>query len=159
MVSLSHMLIEILLDSPTFHKMAKLKTKVNDDNVEEFIYSIENKQRRSDALDVLQFMKDLSHETPKMWGTSIVGYGQYHYVYESGREGDWMRFAFSPRKQSMTFYIMSRFEEYPDLLKKLGKHKLGKACLYINKLDDVDKTVLKEIISKSLDASYTKYPK
>lgn len=137
--------------------MAGLKTKLNDGNVEDFINSIENDQRRSDALQVLEFMKELSTDPAKMWGMSIVGYGQYHFEYKSGKEADWMRFAFSPRKQNMTFYIMSRFQEYPDLLQKLGKHRLGKACLYINKLDDVDKTVLKDIISKSLAASHAKY--
>ena len=85
-----------------------------------------------------------------MWGDSIVGLGSHHYKYESGREGDWFQIGFSPRKQNLTIYFMDGFENYEDLLKKLGKYKLGKSCLYINKLEDVSITVLKELISESM---------
>ncbi|MCO5207271.1 MAG: DUF1801 domain-containing protein, partial [Anaerolineae bacterium] len=90
-------------------------------------------------------------EPGALWGTSIVGFGTYHYKYASGREGDWFVTGFSPRKQNMTLYIMPGFEQYNDLLSKLGKHKTGKSCLYINKLDDVDLDVLRELVAQSAD--------
>ena len=103
-------------------------------------------------------MKRVTDERPKMWGTSIVGYGSYHYVYASGREGDFLVAGFSPRKQALTLYIMSGFSGHQALMKKLGKHKTGKSCLYIKKLDDVDLEVLEELISRSVSFVQKKYP-
>jgi len=102
-------------------------------------------------------MKQISSEEPKMWGTSIVGFGNYHYKYESGREGDFMKVGFSPRKTSLTLYIMPGFKRYDDLMEKLGKYKTGKSCLYIKKLEDVDQDVLKELICSSFDHMTKKY--
>ena len=130
--------------------MAELKTKQNDQNVDEFLQAISNERRREDCYAVLELMKKVTGEEPKMWGDSIVGFGTYHYKYASGREGDMPVTGFSPRKQNLTLYIMSGFEEFNDLLNKLGKYKTGKACLYINKLEDVDLSVLQEIVTKSV---------
>ncbi len=130
--------------------MAELKTKVNDANVIEFLNSIENEKRKADSFKVLELMKSITKEEPEMWGDSIVGFGRYKYKYASGREGEWFLCGFSPRKQSLTLYIMSGFSKFENILSKLGKHKTGKGCLYINKLEDVDKKVLKELISSSV---------
>jgi hypothetical protein len=95
-------------------------------------------------------MKKITKEEPKMWGPSIIGFGSYHYKYASGREGDFFLTGFSPRKQSLTLYIISGFKRYDELMKKLGKHKTGSSCLYINKLEDVDMKVLKTLITESV---------
>ena len=100
---------------------------------------------------MLRIMEEIVGEPPKMWGGSIIGFGSYHYKYASGREGDWMLTGFSPRKQSLTLYIMSGFSRYDELLSKLGKYKTGKSCLYIKKLEQVDAAVLKELIAASVD--------
>ena len=131
--------------------MAELKTKPNDGNVDVFLNSVENERKRQDSFKILELMKEVTGEEPKMWGTSIVGFGSYHYKYASGREGDWFVTGFSPRKQSLTLYIMSGFTEYESLLGDLGKHKTGKSCLYINKLDDVNLEVMRELVQKSID--------
>ena len=130
--------------------MAELKTKPNDGDVAAYLNSVENKKRREDSFKILEIMKEVTEEEPVMWGGSIVGFGSYHYVYESGREGDWFLTGFAPRKQSMTLYIMAGFDNYDALLGKLGKHKTGKSCLYINKIEDVDVPTLKELIRQSL---------
>ena len=130
--------------------MAELKTKKNDASVLDFLNAVENEQRRTDALRVDAIMRELTGEEPKMWGTSIVGYGDYHYTYASGREGDWMQVGFSPRKASLSLYIMSGFKGHDDILSRLGKFKTGKGCLYVNKLADVDESVLRELITASL---------
>jgi len=130
--------------------MAELKTKVNKASVSEFLNSIEDDAVRKDCKEIAKIMKEVTKEKPKMWGTSIVGYGSYHYKYASGREGDWFVTGFSPRKQTITLYIMSGFDRYNELLKKLGKHATGKSCLYIKRLADVDKKVLKELIKESV---------
>ena len=129
--------------------MSELKTKKNEASVEGFLKSVENEKRREDSFVVLDLMKEVTSEKPTMWGTSIVGFGSYHYKGASGREGDWMKVGFSPRKQNMTLYIMDGFGSYDSLLDKLGKYKTGKSCLYINKLEDVDQTVLRELIKQS----------
>jgi hypothetical protein len=95
-------------------------------------------------------MKQVTGEEPEMWGESIVGFGSYHYKYKSGREGDWFVTGFSPRAQNLTLYIMSGFDEYDQLMSRLGKYKTGKSCLYITKIDDVDQEVLKELVNKSV---------
>ena len=130
--------------------MVELKTKRNDASVEEFLKSVENEQRRADCLELLELMTELSGEKPKMWGKSIVGFGSYHYVYASGREGDWFLTGFSPRKQDLTLYIMSGFPKFEPLLAKLGKFKHGVSCLYLKRLSDVDRKVLAELIEASL---------
>lgn len=129
---------------------AELKTKPNEANVEKFLNGVENKKRREDAFIVLGLMKKITKEEPKMWGPSIIGFGDYHYKYESGREGDWFLTGFSPRKTNLSLYIMAGFNEYDDLLKKLGKYKTGASCLYVNKLEDIDMKVLQELITKSV---------
>jgi hypothetical protein len=130
--------------------MAELKTKVNDASVEEFLKGIDDKTKRDDAFQILEMMKKVTKSEPKMWGTSIVGFGDYHYKYESGREGDYFLTGFSPRKQNLTLYITGGFEEHGELLDKLGKYTLGKGCLYIKKLEDVDTNVLGELVERSV---------
>lgn len=126
--------------------MAELKTKVNEQSVTKFLNSIADKQRRQECLTVLEMMKKATKTEPKMWGSSIVGFGKYHYVYASGREGDWFLTGFSPRKQSLTLYIMGGLSAHEALLQKLGKHKTGKGCLYVNKLEDLDLPTLRKLI-------------
>lgn len=126
--------------------MAELKTKVNEQSVTKFLNSITDKQRRQECLTVLEMMKKATKTEPKMWGSSIVGFGKYHYVYASGREGDWFLTGFSPRKQSLTLYIMGGLSAHEALLQKLGKHKTGKGCLYVNKLEDLDLPTLRKLI-------------
>ena len=137
--------------------MAENKTKKNQASVKAFLDSVEHPQRRKDARELLALMKQITGKRPKMWGPSIVGFGEYHYKYESGREGDMLATGFSPRKQALSLYIMSGFSQYGALLKKLGKFKTGKSCLYVNKLDDVDKDVLAEMIKKSYEHITAKY--
>ena len=131
-------------------KNADVKTKVNDASVAAFLKKVDDEQKRNDAFEILKIMQQVTKEEPKMWGSSIVGFGSYHYKYESGREGDWMLTGFSPRKQNLTLYLMGGFDVEKDLLKKLGKHKTSVGCLYIKKLDDVDKKVLKELVTESV---------
>ena len=137
--------------------MSDLKTKPHDGNVEAFLNGVEHDKRREDSFVVLEMMKRITGEAPKMWGPSIVGFGDYHYKYESGREGDMFLTGFSPRKQSLTLYIMSGFHHYDELLQRLGKHKTGKSCLYINKLEDVDLNVLKEMVRESVKMMKERY--
>jgi hypothetical protein len=131
-------------------KNAEVKTKVNEASVEGFLNSVADEQARKDSFEILKMMKQVTKEEPKMWGASIVGFGSYHYKGASGREGDWMLIGFSPRKQNLTLYLMHGFEVHQDLLKKLGKHKTSMGCLYIKKLEDVDKKVLKELVAESV---------
>jgi Domain of unknown function (DU1801) len=128
--------------------MAELKTQITKASVDKFLQGIRDEKKGEDCYQVLKIMKKATKSEPKMWGTSIVGFGDYHYKYASGRENDWFMTGFSPRLQSLTLYAMGGFDS--ELLKKLGKHKTGKGCLYINKLEDVDKKVLKELIAKSV---------
>ena len=130
--------------------MAELKTKLNDKSVLKFINSVPDEKKRRDSHTILEIMKNITKEEPRMWGDSIVGFGSYHYKYESGREGDWFLTGFSPRKQNFSVYIMSGFKEYGELLKKLGKHKTSKSCLYFKSLDELDIKTLKELIKKSV---------
>lgn len=131
--------------------MSALKTQKNDASVEAFLSTVEHERKREDCQEILELMRRVTGEKPAMWGDSIVGFGEYHYKYASGREGEWFLTGFSPRKQNLTLYIMSGFDEYEDLLKKLGKYKTGKSCLYINKLEDVDLDVLAELVKKSVN--------
>lgn len=126
--------------------MAELKTKPNAQSVAKFLSNITDKQRRQDCLTVLEMMKRATKAVPQMWGSSIVGFGRYHYVYASGREGEWFLTGFSPRKQNLTLYVMGGLTPHRALLQKLGKYKTGKGCLYINALDDVDLPTLRKLI-------------
>jgi len=135
-----------------------LKTQKNKASVESFLNAVEPEQRKQDAFAVLELMKKITGEEPAMWGSSIVGFGSYHYVYASGREGDWMRIGFSPRKTALTLYIMSGFAKYDELMDKLGKYKTGKSCLYIKKLEDVDIKVLTQLMKESLKYMKKTYP-
>ena len=139
--------------------MSELKSVRTNESVEAFIDTIENDTRRADALGLLAIFARTTGMKPAMWGESMIGYGQYHYKSErSSQEGDWPLVAFSPRKQSLTVYIMAGFGAYEPLLGKLGKHKTSVSCLYINKLSDVDTAVLSEIISLSVDEMRRRYP-
>jgi hypothetical protein len=128
---------------------ADLKTKKTQASVSNFIDSIEDEKRREDCRRLVDIMKKATKAEPKMWGSSVVGFGDYHYKYESGRENDWFVAGFSPRKDSLTLYFMTGIEPYKQLLSRLGKHKTGKGCLYIKTLDDVDVTVLTKLVSTS----------
>ena len=131
-------------------KKAELKTKVNEASVEGFLNSVKEEAVRKDCFEIMKMMKQVTKEEPRMWGSSIVGFGSYHYKGASGREGDWMLTGFSPRKQNLTLYIMGGFDTQAGLLKKLGKFKTSVGCLYIKELADVDKKVLKELVQKSV---------
>lgn len=125
----------------------ELKTKVNDASVVDFLNKVESEQKKADAFVLLDLFTEITKEEAKMWGGSIIGFGQYHYKYASGQEGDWMRVGFSPRKANLTLYILCYNQNnFQELLDKLGKYKAGKGCLYINKLADVDIAVLKQLI-------------
>ena len=136
---------------------AKNKTVASGADAEAFINGLEHNKRKQDSQWLLQVMQDICSEPPVLWGPSIVGFGDYHYKYESGREGDFFRVGFSPRKQNLTVYVMPGFSEVEDLLEKLGKHKTGKSCLYINKLEDVDTDVLKKIVERSYQIMNERY--
>ncbi len=131
--------------------MAENKTQRNDGDVMAYLESVENKRRREDSLALLKMMEEATGEPAEMWGTSIVGFGSYHYRYESGREGDMMLTGFAPRKASLSLYIMGGHERYEALMAKLGKHRTGSSCVYINKLADVDLDVLRELIVESVE--------
>lgn len=130
--------------------MAENKTKATRASVTRFINSIEDKQKRADARKVAAMMRKATGKRAKMWGSSIVGYGIYHYKYASGREGDFMITGFSPRKQALTVYILAGFRQFDALMSKLGKFKTGKSCLYIKRLSDVDEKVLERLIAGSV---------
>ncbi|MGI9384131.1 MAG: DUF1801 domain-containing protein [Methyloligellaceae bacterium] len=137
--------------------MAELKTRATDASVEAFLDGIDHDRKRRDACVINDMMRRITGYEPKMWGPSIVGFGSYHYKYESGREGDYLLTGFSPRKSALTIYIMPGFSQYHDLMGKLGKHKTGKSCLYVNKLDDIDLATLEELIQLSVDFMKQKY--
>lgn len=125
----------------------EIKTKATDASVEAFLASIENETRRSDGESLLEMFARATGEPPRMWGPAIIGFGDSIYRYPDGREMDWMTVAFSPRKQNLTLYVICESPKQPELLGKLGKHKVSKACLYINKLADVDLKVLEKVIA------------
>ncbi|MEM7124012.1 MAG: DUF1801 domain-containing protein [Pseudomonadota bacterium] len=137
--------------------MADIKTTRNDASVDAFLSGVDNEKRREDCQAVVDMMRRLTGEAPAMWGPSIIGFGSYHYTYDSGREGDFFLTGVSPRKQALTVYIMPGFSSYDGLMTKLGKHKTGRSCLYIKKLEDVDLGVLEELITKSVAWMRKKY--
>lgn len=130
--------------------MAELKTKLTDASVNDFLDSLKDEQVRQDCWAITEIMRKATNAEPKMWGSSIVGFGSYHYKYASGREGDWMQTAFSPRKQNITLYLSSGFEGRDELLAQLGKHSCGKGCVYIKRLSDVHLPTLKKLVKASV---------
>ena len=130
--------------------MAELKTKQNDQSVTVFLDNIADERKRQDCYALLALMQEVTQAEPKMWGDSIIGFGSYDYKYATGNEGTWFVTGFAPRKQNLTLYIMSGFEEYDALMAKLGKHTTGKACLYVKRLSDVNLDVLRELVQRSI---------
>ena len=141
--------------------MAELKTKQNDANVREFITtSAYSDQKRKDSFELLELMQDITGYEPKMWGNSIIGYGSYYYKSDrSSQEGDWLLVGFSPRKAAISLYVYTGCSGQEDLLKDLGKFKMGKACIYIKKLSDINPDILKKIIVSTIDFLQTKHNK
>ena len=129
--------------------MAEQKTKPTTASVEEFVNAIDDPKRRADCAALVALMKKITKCEPKMWGSSIVGFGDHHYRYESGHEGDTFVLGFSPRKAALTLYLCSGIDRFQDTLNQLGKHKTGKGCLYIRSLEDVDQTVLATLLKKA----------
>lgn len=126
------------------------KTKPTAVSPRAFITSVDHPVRRADGLTLLKFFNRVTGLKPKMWGPSIIGYGRYHYKYDSGREGEFFLTGFSPRKTALTIYVMPGYQDMSEKLKRLGKHKTGKSCLYISKLNDIDMDVLEEIVTDGL---------
>lgn len=141
--------------------LAENKTQPTEVDVADFLAQVEPGQRRIDGQRLDALFREVTGFEPRMWGPTIVGYGRYHYVYDSGREGDYLATGFSPRKANLVLYIMPGYADFGGILDRLGKHKLGKSCLYINKLADVDETVLAELIRaglKDLDSRWKVQP-
>jgi hypothetical protein len=138
--------------------MAELKTKRTGQNVASFLNAIEDSQLRADCKAISGMMKAATGDPARMWGSGIVGFGTYDYKYASGREGTWFLCGFAPRKRNLSLYIMAGFPRFDPLMKKLGKYKTGKACLYINRLDDIDRSVLQTLIKESVAYMRRKYP-
>ena len=139
--------------------MADVKTKKNNTSALQFVNKIQDVQKKNDCKILLKIFEEVTKEKPKMWGTAIIGFGQYHYKSErSAQEADWPLTSFSPRKNNITLYIKPGFDENKELLKKLGKHKIsGGACIYINRLSDIDISILKKIIKNSFQIMKKKY--
>ena len=131
--------------------MSENKTKPTDVDINEFLNKIENPAQKEDTLKIINMMKEITGEDPKLWGESIIGFGEYRYKYASGREGDWFLTGVSPRKNNTTLYLSYGFENHSDLMGELGKYKTGKACLYIKKLEDINEAALKKLISRSAE--------
>ncbi len=130
--------------------MTENKSRPTDASADDFIESIEDDEKRRDCQAVAELMREVTGEEPRIWGPGMVGFGSYHYKYESGREGDWFLTGFAPRKRELTLYIMPGFERYESLMADLGKHKTGRSCLYIRRLADVDMGVLRELVEDSV---------
>ena len=139
--------------------MSTNKTLPTNQKAEDFLKGVEHPQKRADSFKILEMMKEITGEEPVMWGDSIIGFGVYHYKYKTGREGEWPIVGFSPRKQNISIYLMIGFEnELKPTLLKLGKYKTGVSCLYINKLKDVDTSILRTLIEKSYRYMVDNYP-
>lgn len=152
MISKQHILLLIFGYPHNSTIMAENKTTKNAQNVETFIQSVTHEGKKKDSLEILEMMQQITGEKPTMWGTSIIGFGEVHYKYASGREGDWFKVGFSPRKANISLYLMGcDISKANKLLEQLGKHKVGKGCLYINKLADVDIDVLQKIIKEGYE--------
>ncbi len=132
--------------------MSETKTKPTDESVEDFFDQIADERQRTDARTLDRLMQEVTGEPPRMWGDSIVGYGTYHYRYDSGREGDWMKIGFSPRKGKFSLYLTDRTDNHAPLLSQLGPHKAAVSCLYVNRLEKIDLEVLTEILRQSYRA-------
>jgi hypothetical protein len=130
--------------------VAELKTKPTKQSVPDFLNKLPDAQRREDCFAIAKLMEEVTGSKPQMWGPSIVGFGAYHYKYASGHEGDWPLTGFSPRKQDLTLYIMMGFQKYDELMKQLGKYRLGKSCLYIKRLSDIHVPTLKKLLKASV---------
>lgn len=130
--------------------MAENKTKPTGQSVCKFLEAIDDPARRSDCFKIAELLHELTGAEAKMWGESIVGFGDYQYKYASGREGDWFLCGFSPRKRNLTLYIMCDLEKYAHILADLGKYKNGKGCLYINKLEDINESILHLLLETSI---------
>lgn len=140
--------------------MAEIKTKKNDASVEAFLQTVKEEEKIKDCAAILKMMKRVTKEKPKMWGSSIVGFGSFHYKSErSKQEGDWFITGFSPRKQNLTIYIIAGFGMYKEQMKNLGKHTTGSSCLYIKRLSDINIKVLEELVSLSFSHMKEKYKK
>jgi len=139
--------------------MAEVKTKQTNADVNEFIYSFaDSEQKRKDSFELIKLMQDFTGFEPKMWGPSIIGFGKYHYKSERSRqEGDWPLLGFSPRKAAISLYVYTGVKEHEYLLKDLGKYKMGKACIYIKKLSDINQEALRKMMKESLDYVRSKY--
>lgn len=133
--------------------MAENKTVKTAASVTAFLNKLTDEQKRKDSYKILEMMREISGEEPKMWGTSIIGFGEYHYKYKLGRKGDFLRIGFSPRKQNLTLYIMPGFDKFQELLSKLGKYTTGKSCLYLKSLAAVDLKIMKQLIKESYNAN------
>ena len=137
--------------------MAENKTKPTQARVSDFLQTVDNPKRRADANQVLAMMRRATGKRATMWGSSMIGFGKYRYKYESGREGEFMLTGLSPRKQNLVVYIMPGFEPFETQMKKLGKYKTGRSCLYINKLEDVDEKALEKLIADSVKLMRKRY--
>lgn len=136
--------------------MAKIKTTVTEVNVTEFIQKVDNEVKRKDSFQLVEIFKSITGCDPKMWGPTIIGFGNYHYKYESGHEGDMPIAAFSPRKEAIVLYF-AEFENRDQLIEKLGKYKSGKACVYVKKLEDIDLSIMEEMTRASINYITSKY--
>ncbi|MDX1628700.1 MAG: DUF1801 domain-containing protein [Fulvivirga sp.] len=131
---------------------------MNDSDVSQFLLEIEDDKMRADSLELLKIMEKITGEPARMWGSAMIGFGSYHYKYASGREGDWFRTGFSPRKKALSIYIMAGLKNYKHLLSELGKHKTGKSCLYVKRLEDINLNVLNELLKTNLKDMGKMYP-
>ncbi|MHA7878929.1 MAG: DUF1801 domain-containing protein [Saccharospirillum sp.] len=138
--------------------MADNKTQPTDASIEDYLAAIEDPKRRQDCATLVSIMSEITGEPPVLWGSSMVGFGTYHYRYESGREGDFMVSGFASRARDISIYLMASNDDQPTLLAKLGKHKMGRACLYIKRLSDIDLSVLRELITQSVNEMHRRYP-
>jgi hypothetical protein len=137
--------------------MSEPKTRKTAASVEKFLAGVVHEKRRDDCRAVVEIMREVTGHEPALWGDSLIGFGSYHYTYKSGREGDWPLTGVSPRKQSLTVYIMSGFDRYEPLMAKLGKYKTGQSCLYVNKLEDVHLPTLRTLIARSVEDMRKRY--
>jgi hypothetical protein len=137
--------------------MAVLKTAKTSRSVAAFLKEIQDEGIRTDCRTLVRIMEEITGSKASLWGTSIVGFGMYHYRYESGREGDWFLAGFSPRKKNLTIYIMAGFDRYDELMRKLGKFKAGKSCLYVSSLEDINIPTLKQLIRESVRQLRSRY--
>ncbi|MBD3298968.1 MAG: DUF1801 domain-containing protein [candidate division Zixibacteria bacterium] len=137
--------------------MARARTKGDAGGVQDVLDRIADEQQREDAQVLLKMMKSVTRKEPVLWGPGMIGFGSYHYKYDSGREGDWFLTGFSPRKNNLSIYIMAGFDRYPELMDKLGKYKTGKSCLYVKRLDDIDLKILKQLVTQSVRDTRARY--